>query len=71
MNLRQKFIWNLVLAISVIILAWNSYFQFYQHNDVQRAYKKFKNEEVGTDKEYPDLSLRDAAVMREINAKDI
>ena len=25
--------------------------------------------EVGTDKEYPDLSLRDAEVMREINDK--
>ena len=25
--------------------------------------------EVGTDKEYPDLSLRDADVMREINDK--
>ena len=55
MNLRQKFIWNVVLVISVIVLAWNSYFQFYQHNDVQGAYKKFKNEEVGTDKELQNM----------------
>ncbi len=57
MNLRQKFIWNVVLVISVMVLAWNSYFQFYQHNDVQKAYKKFKNEEVGTDKELQNMII--------------
>ena len=43
MNLRQKFIWNIVLTLSVIILAWNSYSQFQTHTKVQKAYKKFKN----------------------------
>ena len=40
-----------------------------QGNKCNRSWKVLP--EVGTDKEYPDLSLRDAAVMREINAKDI
>ena len=39
-----------------------------QGNKCNRSWKVLP--EVGTDKEYPDLSLRDAAVMREINAKD-
>ena len=37
-------------------------------NKCNRSWKVLP--EVGTDREYPDLSLRDAAVMREINAKD-
>ena len=40
-----------------------------QGNKCNRSWKVLP--EVGTDREYPDLSLRDAAVMREINAKDI
>ena len=51
MNLRQKFIWNIVLAISSIVLIWNSYYQFYEHIDIGNAYKRFNDEEVGTDKE--------------------
>ena len=37
-------------------------------NKCNRSWKVLP--EVGTDREYPDLSLRDAAVMREINAKN-
>tara|TARA_B110000116_G_C16625770_1_gene485926 strand:+ start:252 stop:749 length:498 start_codon:yes stop_codon:yes gene_type:complete len=55
MNLRQKFIWNVILAVSIIILAWNSYFQFNKHSTVQKAYQKFRNEEVGTDKELQNM----------------
>ena len=55
MNLRQKFIWNLVMVLSFIIIAWNSYFQIYQHTDVTDAYNKFNNEEVGTDKELQEM----------------
>ena len=51
MNLRQKFIWNIVLVISSIVLIWNSYYQFYEHIDMRGAYKRFNDEEVGTDKE--------------------
>tara|TARA_X000001036_G_C20320952_1_gene660468 strand:+ start:163 stop:642 length:480 start_codon:yes stop_codon:yes gene_type:complete len=55
MNLRQKFIWNLVVVISFIVIGWNSYFQIYQHTDITKAYNKFNNEEVGTDKELQEM----------------
>jgi len=55
MNLRQKFIWNIVLAISVIVLLSNSYSQYGKHNNVKKAYNKFINEEVGTDKELQNM----------------
>jgi len=55
MNLRQKFIWNIVLVVSIIILAWTTYYQAYKHMDVQKAYTKFNNEEVGTDKELQNM----------------
>jgi len=55
MNLRQKFIWNVILTISVIILIWNSYVQFNKHTEVKKAYQKFTNEEVGTDRELQNM----------------
>ena len=55
MNLRQKFLWNVILSVSAIILIWNSWNQFYKFRDAQKAYKKFKNEKVGTDKELQDM----------------
>ena len=43
MNLRQKFIWNVVVTISVIILLWNSYSQLTEHNKVKKSYEKLQN----------------------------
>ena len=57
MNLRQKFIWNVVVTISVIILLWNSYSQLTEHNKVKKSYEKFKNEEVGTDRELQNMII--------------
>ena len=58
MNLRQKFIWNIVLAISSIVLIWHSYYQFYEHMDIRDAYRRFNDEEVGTDKELQKMKFR-------------
>ena len=57
MNLRQKFIWNIVLAVSSIVLIWHSYYQFYEHLDIRDAYRRFNDEEVGTDKELQKMIL--------------
>ena len=55
MNLRQKFLWNLTLSFSVIILLSTSYYQYGRNTKVQKAYNKFINEEVGTDKELQNM----------------
>ena len=53
MNLREKFFWNITVAISIIILLWNGWKIFKQHQISSNALNKYKydNEEVGTDKE--------------------
>ena len=51
MNLREKFFWNAVISISIIILLWNIWKLFNQHQSASTFLKKYKNEEVGTDKE--------------------
>ena len=55
MNLREKFIWNLLIVFSISILLWNAWNQFNKHNKVSKAYEKFINEEVGTDKELQNM----------------
>ena len=51
MNLREKFIWNLSLAIATIVLILSTYNFFQLRANANEYYNKFKNEEVGTDKE--------------------
>ena len=51
MNLREKFIWNLSLAIATIVLILSTYNFFQLRSNANEYYNKFKNEEVGTDKE--------------------
>ena len=51
MNLREKFIWNLSLAIAVIVLILSMYNFFQIGTNANEYYDKFKSEEVGTDKE--------------------
>ena len=51
MNLREKFIWNLSLAIATIVLMLSMYNFFQLGANANEYYNKFKNEEVGTDKE--------------------
>ena len=55
MNLRQKFIWNIVLVISFIILGWNSWNQYNKHVKIKNASLKYKNEKVGTDQELQNM----------------
>ena len=55
MNLREKFIWNAIIMFAVAVLAWNSWNQFNEHTKINRAYEKFINEEVGTDKELQNM----------------
>tara|TARA_B100001250_G_scaffold74401_1_gene60805 strand:+ start:935 stop:1426 length:492 start_codon:yes stop_codon:yes gene_type:complete len=51
MNLREKFIWNLSLAIATIVLIFSIYNFFQIGTNANEYYDKFKSEEVGTDKE--------------------
>lgn len=51
MNLREKFTWNLSLAIATIVSILSIYNFFEMGSDANEYYNKFKNEEVGTDKE--------------------
>ena len=51
MNLREKFIWNLSLTIATIVSILTIYNFFEMASDANEYYNKFKNEEVGTDKE--------------------
>ena len=51
MNLREKFFWNAVLSVSIIILLWNIWILFDQHQSASTFLTKYKNEKVGTDKE--------------------
>ena len=55
MNLREKFIWNIVIAFSVGVLFWKVWGQFNKHTIISKAYNKFINEEVGTDKELQNM----------------
>ena len=51
MNLREKFIWNISLTVASFA-ALISMFNFFQiGTSANEYYDKFKNEEVGTDKE--------------------
>ena len=55
MNLRERFIWNIIVVFSISILSWSAWNQFSKHTEVTKAYEKFINEEVGTDKELQDM----------------
>tara|TARA_Y100000590_G_scaffold11738_1_gene14352 strand:+ start:257 stop:751 length:495 start_codon:yes stop_codon:yes gene_type:complete len=50
MNLRDKFIWNLVLFISLAAIAWNIWGLISMNSKTNISIQKYKNEEVGTDK---------------------
>ena len=45
MNLREKFIWNIVIMFSVGVLFWKVWDQFNKHTIISTAYNKFINEE--------------------------
>ena len=51
MNLREKFFWNAAVALSIIVLGWNCWNLFNQHQKSSSLLNKYRNEDVGTDKE--------------------
>ncbi len=55
MNLREKFIWNLSLTIATIVSIFSIYNFFQLGSNANEYYNKFKNEEVGTDKELENI----------------
>ena len=55
MNLREKFLWNIALIVSVIIILWNGWTLFNQHQRTSKAVQAYKNEEIGTDKKLEDM----------------
>ncbi|MBI45171.1 MAG: hypothetical protein CMG66_03280 [Candidatus Marinimicrobia bacterium] len=55
MNLREKFIWNMIVLCCISALLWNTWGQFNKHTEIDKAYDKFINEEVGTDKELQNM----------------
>jgi len=55
MNLREKFIWNMVIAIAIIVFLLKAWTQFNNHTMIKNEYNKFKNEKVGTDEELTNM----------------
>ncbi len=66
MNLREKFIWNIIILFSVSILLWAAWNQFNEYTKINKAYEKFINEEIGTDKELQDMV---SALEKNLNAR--
>ena len=50
MNLRDKFIWSMVILISIATIAWNSWNLIIMNAKTNTSILKYENEEVGTDK---------------------
>ena len=50
MNLRNKFIWNMVIGLSFLSILWYGWLLYNINFDTNRLYTSFLNEQVGTDK---------------------
>ena len=57
MNLREKFLWNVAIAFSVLALSWNTWNLYSKNINVKKAYNKYKNEKVGSDKELQNMVI--------------
>ena len=53
MNLREKFFWNAVVVLSAIVILWNVWGLYNQHQKSSNLLKKYNSDtkEVGADKE--------------------
>ena len=49
MNLRDKFIWNMVIGLSFLAIIWYGWSLYNINFTANTLYNKFINEEVGTD----------------------
>ena len=54
MNLRNKFIWNMVIGLSFLTIAWFGWSLFNISSDANILYNTFINEQVGTDEQLQD-----------------
>jgi len=50
MNLREKFLWNILVLISVLAFLWNGWNLFTMQLEANNSFLNYENEEVGTDK---------------------
>ena len=51
MNLRDKFLWNAAIICSFLAISWNGWNLFNVNTQTNKSLAKFKNEQVGTDKD--------------------
>ena len=50
MNLRDKFLWNFGILISILALGWNVWNLYIMNEESSQSLLRFNNEQVGTDK---------------------
>ena len=54
MNLREKFIWNVLAGFAFVSIAWFGWGMYNKNSITNKLYDKFKNEQVGTDQSLQD-----------------
>ena len=54
MNLRDKFIWNVLLGFALISIVWFGWGLFNNNTKTNNLYNKYINEQVGTDQKLQD-----------------
>ena len=55
MNLREKFLWNIAVGFSSLVLLYFIWNQYSDYSDISKAYNKFKKEKVGSDEELQNI----------------
>ena len=55
MNLREKLLWNISIGISAVIFLYCAWNQYSNHSQVAKAFRKFENEKIGSDKELQNM----------------
>ena len=54
MNLRETFIWNILIGFSSVIILYYIYVDYTNYNKFSSLWDDYSNEELGTDKELED-----------------
>ena len=49
MNLRDKFIWNVLIGLAFIAMIWYGWELFNNNSKMKKLYTNYENEQVGTD----------------------